>query len=131
MATRFSPLLRDAYAAIHDTFGEEFRHRPMARPADARAAPSADPGRLVAIVTGIFSDAASRLDRSDAYDQRTDQRPGAVGGSPTIEVNAGIETGVDIRRGDQLERIADGKRWRVVEARRDAEGIVMCDVSLI
>jgi hypothetical protein len=131
MATRFGDLWRDRYAKLHGSFGELYFHLPMGSPADSRVAPAPDQIRSVCSVKGIYMDAPERLNVPDAYDQRTDQRPGVMGGKPSIEIFPAIDSGVTLKPGDHLLRQADGLRWRIVDIGIDDEGVAVCSVHLL
>jgi hypothetical protein len=119
---------RAAYPALHDAFGESFVLRPRRASLDTRVNDTHDPERPTVTVTGIYIDASDRFSAPDAHDQRTDKRPGAVSGDPVIELFPAISSGIIVRRGDRLEREADGTIWRVVECKPDDEGVISAHV---
>lgn len=129
MASLYARLDAAAERVQQRVFGERWRLMPMRR-AGVNSAPGPDPERPEREVVGIFRDALTTLSVPDAYDQRTDKRPGIVTGDPIVEIDPRNQAGptLDVREGDVLVRLSDGVTWRIANAPPDAMGRIHCRV---
>ena len=119
-----------AFAAVDGQFGEPFLLRPMA-PAVDRNAPSIDDVNRAAIqVIGRWLDGVANAQITNAYDPRTDQRPGMRADKPSVKFSPSrIPAGVSIRRGDLLTRLSTGRVWRVSSTLSMRHGTLICEVN--
>ncbi|SHO65820.1 hypothetical protein SAMN02745172_02467 [Pseudoxanthobacter soli DSM 19599] len=117
-------------AAVDREFGDGWRLMPRAAGADVDAPAGPDPGRAERDIRAVYVSSAERLAVPDAYDTRSDRRPGAVMGRPRLEVDArwqdaaldALHGPVDARAGDIVRREADGTHWRLGPAEPDDMG---------
>ncbi len=119
--------------ATDRAWGEPFLSQPYIDGPDRNGPPVSDPARLPRTVIGRWSDKAEPLDQSDAYDQRTDKRPGVSNSRTTIYLSrqdADPYEQVDlwIRRNDRLVREIDGVAYQVVTAIPSGRLRIRCDV---
>lgn len=120
MSTLFKSL--DAAAQrVHDAvFGDRWRITPQATSANVNARLQSDPTRPMSEVVAIFTTADREQNRSTAWDERTDNRPGATQRLFKLEIAAAA--GIDVRKGDLATRIADGEAFLVHQAEPDDTG---------
>ena len=119
--------------ATDRAWGEPFLFVPMADATDRNSPAIADPTRQPATVIGRWSDKAEPLNQSDAYDQRTDKRPGVSNARTTIFLSRQDapegEPELWVRRRDRLTRVADGTIYQVVTAIPSGRLRIRCDVN--
>ncbi|CUA90213.1 hypothetical protein Ga0061061_111120 [Chelatococcus sambhunathii] len=129
MGSLFARLDAAAERVQQGVYGERWRLVPLRR-AGVNSAPAPDPDRAEREVVGIYRDAPTTVSAPDAYDQRTDKRPGVVTGDPIVEIDPRnqAEPPLDVREGDLLVRLADGVTWRIANAPPDGMGRLQCRV---
>ncbi|MBA4800191.1 MAG: hypothetical protein H2043_22625 [Rhizobiales bacterium] len=119
--------------AVDREWGEPFAFVPMADAPDRNGAPIADVSRQARTVIGRWSDKAEPLNQSDAYDQRTDKRPGVSNARTTIFLSRQDalpgELELWVRRRDRLTRVSDGSIYQVVTAIPSGRLRIRCDVN--
>jgi hypothetical protein len=118
----FARLDQAAQATTEAVYGEAFTLRPRKRSLEVNAAWQPDLERIELGVTGIYRDLLASRNIVDAWDQRTDQRPGVTGNRHWIEVDPRTNPGFASRPGDLFFRPADGSTWRVVSIDPDEMG---------
>ncbi len=92
--------------------GEPFLLHGRKASADVNGPTVADPARPAPIpVTGVLFAIGARLNKANTYDTNTLSRPGSVNATTTIAVQ--LPDGAELRRGDVLEHVEDGSRFRV------------------
>lgn len=120
-------------SATDREWGEPFLFVPMADAADRNETAMLDGVRESRTVIGRWSDKAEPLNQSDAYDQRTDKRPGVSNARTTIFLSrqdaAVGEPELWVRRRDRLTRVSDGAVYQVVTAIPSGRLRVRCDVN--
>lgn len=124
----FARFERAAAAAQTALYGETWMLHPRARGADPNGGSAADPDRAERAFVGVYRDAPEEYAPANTYDPRTVQRPGLIGGTPTIEIDPRHQdTALDplvVREGDHVTR-ADGVTYRLGSAETDAMGRVV------
>lgn len=119
--------------ATDRAWGEPFLFIPMTDGPDRNGPPVADPSRESRSVIGRWSDKAEPLNQSDAYDQRTEKRPGVSNSHTTIFLSRQDapdgEPDLWVRRRDRLTRFSDGAMYQVVTAIPSGRLRIRCDVN--
>lgn len=114
-------------------WGEPFLFVPMADAPDRNTTAMLDPDRTSRTVIGRWSDKAEPLNQSDAYDQRSDKRPGVSNARTTIFLSRQDapdgEPELWVRRRDRLTRVSDGAIYQVVTAIPSGRLRIRCDVN--
>jgi hypothetical protein len=118
----FARLDQVAQRTTEAIYGEAFTLRPRKRSAEVNAPTQPDLERLERDFVGIYVDRAAPRNIVDAWDQRTDQRPGATGNRHVIEVDVRTNPGFASRAEDIFLRQSDGSTWRVVAIDPDEMG---------
>jgi hypothetical protein len=128
--SRFAAEFAAAFGEVEDVHGEEFLLTPMRRALDVNAPAIADITRAQTTLIGVWHDSAASPAIPNAYDPRTNQRPGVVTDKPRVDFGPGrIPAGLALRLGDLLTRLADGSRWRLSAPVMSRQGITRCDVN--
>lgn len=119
--------------AVDREWGEPFAFVPMADAPDRNETATLDTSRTSRTVIGRWSDKAEPLNQSDAYDQRTDKRPGVSNARTTIFLSRQDalpdEPELWVRRRDRLTRVSDGAIYQVVTAIPSGRLRIRCDVN--
>jgi len=108
--TAFDAAATAAAAPLLDWYGETFSVTPMRFGTDPNAAPAPDTSRQPFDLRAIWVDDPGELRTPNAYDLRSQHRPGVRVGKPAIDI---ADPAIDLRRGDVILRQADGTRWRI------------------
>lgn len=117
MGSPFNTLARTLLApAVNALMGETMRLLPRKAAADVNAAAAPDPDRTETLFTGVFFDPRIKPQMSHAYDVRADKRPGVASTGPYVDVMpTELAAGLVVRRGDVVEQVDSGQRWRVMD----------------
>lgn len=111
-----------AAQAVQETvYGETFTLKPRVRGTDVNASWQIDPTRPEVTFTGIYTEADVKMNVIDAWDERTDTRPGVSMHTHVIEVDPRRFT-LDPSSGDVIQRARDGSVWRIVSIDPDTMG---------
>lgn len=130
--TPFIEAARDCIAIVHDHHAEPLLLIPMKRGADVNAAFIADPDRPAVTIRGIFFDSLAKPLIPNAFDPRTDQRPGTNAGKPHFHIPPECAVAqVEIRQGDIIERTTSGRRYRAGAPYAMKSGVVDVPANLI
>lgn len=121
--------------SVDREWGETFLFAPMIEGQDRSGPAVADTARMARTVIGRWSNKAEPLNQSDAYDQRTDKRPGVSNARTTIFLSQADalegEPALWVKRQDRLTRELDGAVYRVVTAIPYGRLRIRCDVNRI
>jgi len=120
MSTLFNTL--DAAAQrVHDTvFGDLWRFTPQAQSANVNGRLQPDPTRPMRELVAIFTTEDREQNRPTAWDERTDNRPGAT--QRLFKLEVGAPARLDVKKGDLATRIASGETFLVHQAEPDDTG---------
>jgi hypothetical protein len=129
MATLFGRLDLAAQAVQERVFGEAFTLRPRKRAAEVNAAWQPDLDRIEIGLVGIYRERDADMNVTDAWDQRTDRRPGLSAHTHVIEIDPRTNVGFVSQTGDLLLRQDDGSLWRVVSIDPDTMGRLLHNVE--
>lgn len=128
----FAAEFATAFADVECVHGEGFLLTPMRRNVDRNAAAIPDTDRAPIEIIGVWHDGVANPAIVNAYDPRTDQRPGTIAGKPRVDFGPGrIPAGVSLRAGDLLTRLSDGRVWRIDGVLLSRQRITRCDVNII
>jgi hypothetical protein len=130
--TPFMEAARECIALVHDHHAEPLLLIPMKRAADVNDAWGTDPDRPAVTIRGIFFDAHAKSLIPNAFDPRTDQRPGTNAGKPHMHIPPECaDAQIEIRQGDLLERTSSGRRYRAGAPYAMKSGVVDVPLNLI
>lgn len=127
----FTALLAQTLAVNFDLYGDDVLHRPMQAGANVNAAPIADATRPVSPpLRAIYYDPAVALANPQDFHLFVSQKPGRLASrAPRFEFAPGAV--LSAQTGDLIERLSDGRRWRIAKAWTLASGILVCDVNAL
>ncbi len=128
----FTAEVVDLAANVGEQFGDPFTLLPRAKAADPNAPDIVDASRASVAFIGVFLDPQVKPLIRDAYDPRTDQRPGTMAGGPRIDIMPDvIAGGLVVKVPDLLQSQTTGKTWRVTSIFVAKTGICRCNVNLV
>lgn len=114
-------------------FGEPFLFEPMTTGPDRNGPVIPDASRESRLVVGRWGDKTEPLNQADAYDQRSDKRPGVAGSRTTLMLCrqdwTESEPELWVRHRDHLVRQSDGVRYSIVTAVPSGRLRIRCDVN--
>lgn len=106
--------------AVDREWGEAFMFVPRAVGRDVDGAETYDATRTSRVVVGRWSDKTEKLSVADAYDQRSDKRPGVAGSRTTLFFSRQDavegEPELWVRHKDRFVRQSDGVAYTVSTA---------------
>lgn len=127
----FDGELGDFFAAISEAHAKCFTWSPMMESPDVNAASVADASRPGGTVVGVFYDKEAKPAIPNAFDPRTDLRPGAIAGMPRIELIPSCDAPAPaVQRLDILVSEA-GARWRVFSVFTTKTGVKICALNAL
>lgn len=120
-----------AQAVLETVMAEPWLFLPRLASPDVNAGFIADLGRKQRLVSGVYSEKNITTNLTDAWDIRTDKRPGASYHTHLVDIDPRTNGDVDIRKGDILVRQRDKARWVVVSPSRDSAGRLLLKVERV
>lgn len=128
----FSAEVLDLAANVGGEYGDLFTLLPRVKAADRNAPDVVDGSRAETSFVGVFIDPQVKPLIANAYDPRTDQRPGTIAGSPRIDIMPDvIAGGLVVKVPDLMVSQDTGKTWRVTSIFVTKTGIACCNVNLV
>jgi len=129
LVSTFVALARDKLTPAFALHGEAWAHQPMKPAADRAAAPVVDSSRPAQSLSGAYFEDEGKPLILNAYDPRTDQRPGVASSHPRVEFWPPPNNPVFVlREGDILTR-DNGRKYVVGAPRVTKTGIVIGTVN--
>ncbi len=131
----FTDRMATVRLAVDREWGESFLFVPRAVGLDVNGPSAADATRTSRVVTARWSDKTEPLNVADAYDQRSDKRPGVSGSRTTIFLSrqdaAAGEPELWVRHGDRLVRQSDGTIYSIATAVPSGRLRIRCDCNRV
>lgn len=131
MTSPFVALARDAQRVAFEHHAELWRWIPMkSAPGDRNAPPVYDDARSPAVVRGIYFEKKADPLIRNAFDPRTDQRPGVSNAHPRVEFSADCSEAQQVfQAGDTLVRLSNERRYRIMTTLAKKTGVQVCTVN--
>jgi hypothetical protein len=124
--------LDKAAQGVHEAvWGDSFTLKPQRRAADVNARRRMDTTRDEVTFTAIYRQEVAAINQVDAWDERTDRRPGVSAHNHFIDIDPRRWPAVAPQVGDLVQRTDDGARWRVARVERDDMGRVVLAVEAV
>lgn len=133
MTSPYMTAVVGAAAVLSGTFGKEWTLLPRVKGADRNAPVVADTSRpQVTFLARLHTPRAKAL-IPDAYDPRTDQRPGTSSNHPLLRIQPDQVAlyGLVVAQDDIVLDVEANQRWRVSSARSTSTGTLECIVELV
>lgn len=131
----FTDRMATVRLAVDREWGEPFLFVPRAVGIDVNGPAGPDATRTSRVVTARWSDKTEAVNVPDAYDQRSDKRPGVSGSRTTIYLSrqdaAVGEPELWVRHKDRLVRESDGSIYSIVTAVPSGRLRIRCDCNLV
>ncbi len=132
MTSAFMADVLDMAASVNEVHGELFTLFPRVKDIDKNAPDIADPSRAQRDFTGVFLDPSVKPQIPNAYDPRTDQRPGVAASQPRIDILPDqLAVGLIVQAPDLILCQSSGKTWRVTNIIPTKTSILRCAVNLV